>query len=80
MYSTRYKTIARRFVEEVANAQKTEMVDNYVSPDIVYHGTAEEVIGLEKFKQWVTEDLSAFTDMKITILDDFGEENKVAIR
>jgi predicted ester cyclase len=28
----------------------------------------------------VAEDLSAFPDMKVTILDDFGEENKVAIR
>ena len=30
----------------------------------------EEVSGIENFKQWVTEDLSAFPDMKITILDD----------
>jgi steroid delta-isomerase-like uncharacterized protein len=80
MSSTQYKTIARRFIEDVVNAQKTEMVKNYVAPDIVYHGMAEQVRGLEKFKQWVTEDLSAFTDMKITILDDFGEENKVVIR
>ena len=61
MSSAQYKTIARRFVEDVVNTQKTEMVKNYVAPDIVYHGTAEEVRGLEKFKQWVTEDLSAFT-------------------
>ena len=41
---------------------------------------AEEVNGLENFKQWVAEDLSAFPDMKVTILDDFGEGNKIAIR
>jgi predicted ester cyclase len=35
---------------------------------------------LEDFKQWVGEDLSAFLDMHVTILDDFGEQNKVAIR
>ncbi|HEX2557644.1 MAG TPA: ester cyclase, partial [Nitrososphaera sp.] len=29
---------------------------------------------------WVDEDLSAFPDMKVTILDDFGEQNKVAVR
>jgi steroid delta-isomerase-like uncharacterized protein len=28
----------------------------------------------------VDEDLSAFSDMRITILDEFGEQNKVAIR
>src|SRR5215203_3858514 len=80
MSNTQNKTIARRFVEEVINNRKTEMAKNFVTPDIIYHGTAEEVRGLEEFKQWVAEDLSAFPDMKVTILDDIGEENKIAIR
>ena len=81
MSSTQFKTIARRFIEDIVNAKKTDMVKNYVTPDIVYHGMAEEVRGLEKFKQWVAEDVSsAFPDMKVTILDEFGEENKIAIR
>ena len=42
--------------------------------------TKVKVRGIDNFKQWVTEDLSAFPDMKITVLDDFGEENKIAIR
>ena len=41
---------------------------------------AEEVRGLEEFKKWVSEDLSAFPDMKITILDNFGDQNKIALR
>jgi steroid delta-isomerase-like uncharacterized protein len=40
----------------------------------------EEVKGLEEFKKWVAEDLSAFPDMKTTILDDLGDQNKIAIR
>lgn len=40
----------------------------------------EEVRGLEEFKRWVAEDLSAFPDMKITIVDNFAEGNKVAVR
>ena len=80
MSNEQNKIIARRFVEEVINNRKTEMAKNFVTPDIIYHGTAEEVRGLEEFKRWVTEDLSAFPDMKVTILDDIGEENKIAIR
>jgi predicted ester cyclase len=80
MSDTQHKTIARRFVEEIFNERKTEMVKNFVTPDIIYHGMAEEVKSLEEFKKWLAEDLSAFPDMKITILDDFGEQNKVAIR
>lgn len=40
----------------------------------------EEIKGIEDFKKWVSEDLSAFPDMKVTILDDFGDENKMAVR
>jgi steroid delta-isomerase-like uncharacterized protein len=80
MSDTQYKTIARRFVEEIFNARKTEVAKNFVTPDIVYHGMGEEVSGLEDFKRWVAEDLSAFPDMKVTIQDEFGEQNKIAIR
>ena len=80
MSSTQYKTIARRFVEEIFNQRKTEVAKNFVTPDIIYHGMAEEVKGLEEFKKWVDEDLSAFPDMKVTVVDEFGEENKLAIR
>ena len=80
MSSTEYKTIARGFVDEIFNARKTEVAKNFVTPDIIYHGAGEEVRNLEEFKKWVAEDLSAFPDMKITIVEDFGEENKLAIR
>jgi len=80
MSNTQYSTIARSFVEEIFNARKTELAKNFVTPDIIYHGAAEEVRSLEEFKKWVSEDLSAFPDMKITVLDAFGEQNKIAIR
>jgi steroid delta-isomerase-like uncharacterized protein len=80
MSDTQYKTIARRFVGEIFNERKTDAAKNFVTPDIIYHGVGEEVRGLEEFKKWVAEDLSAFPDMKVTIVDDFGEQNKIAIR
>jgi steroid delta-isomerase-like uncharacterized protein len=80
MTDTQNKTLSRRFVEEIFNARKTENAKNFVTPNIIYHGMAEEVRGLEEFKRWVSEDLSAFPDMKITIVDELAEQNKVAIR
>ena len=80
MSNTQYGTIARRFVEEIFNARKTELAKDFVTPDIIYHGASEEVRSLEEFKKWVSEDLSAFPDMKVTVLDAFGEQNKIAIR
>jgi steroid delta-isomerase-like uncharacterized protein len=80
MSNTQSKTVARRFVEEIFNERKTEVAKNFVTPDIVYHGMAEEVRSLEEFKKWVAEDLSAFPDMKVTVIEEIGEGNKVALR
>jgi steroid delta-isomerase-like uncharacterized protein len=80
MFNTQYSTIVKSFVEEIFNARNTEAAKNFVTPDIVYHGMGEEVTGIEEFKKWVSEDLSAFPDMKVTILEDFGDQNKMAVR
>lgn len=80
MSNTQYSSIIRSFVEEIFNARNTDAAKNFVTPDIVYHGMGEEVRGIEEFKKWVSEDLSAFPDMKVTILDDFGDQNKMAVR
>ena len=80
MANTQYSKIVRSFVDEIFNARNTEGAKNFVTPDIVYHGMDEEIKGIEDFKKWVSEDLSAFPDMKVTILDDFGDENKMAVR
>lgn len=80
MSNTQYSTIVRSFVEEIFNARNTEAAKNFVTPDIVYHGMGEEVRGIEEFKKWVSEDLSAFPDMKVTILEHFGDQSKMAVR
>ena len=73
------KTIAQKFVQTIFNERKTDEAKNFVTPDIVYHGL-EEVKGLENFKQWIDGDLKAFPDMNITIVDSFGEQDKLAMR
>lgn len=73
------KTVARGFVQTIFNERKIDEAKNFVTPDITYHGV-EEVKGLENFKQWIDEDLKAFPDMNITIVDSFGEQDKLAMR
>lgn len=72
-------TVARKFVQELFNERKIDKAENFVTSDIVYHGL-EEIKGIENFKQWLGEDLKAFHDMNVTIVDAFGEENKVALK
>jgi len=73
------KTIAQKFVQTIFNERKTDEAKNFVTPDVVYHGL-EEVKGLENFKQWIDGDLKAFPDMNITVVDSFGEQDKLAVR
>jgi steroid delta-isomerase-like uncharacterized protein len=73
------KEIAEKFVQTIFNERKIDEAENFVTPDITYHGM-EEVKGLENFKQWIGEDLKAFPDMNITIVDSFGEQDKLAMR
>jgi predicted SnoaL-like aldol condensation-catalyzing enzyme len=73
------KTVAQKFVQTIFNERKIDEAQNFVTPDISYHGL-EEVKGLENFKQWIGEDLKAFPDMNITIVDSFGEQDKLAMR
>ena len=73
------KTVAQGFVQTIFNERKIDEAKNFVTPDITYHGV-EEVKGLENFKQWIGEDLKAFPDMNITIVDSFGEQDKLAMR
>jgi predicted ester cyclase len=73
------KAVAQKFVQTIFNERKIDEAKNFVTTDISYHGV-EEVKGLENFKQWVGEDLKAFPDMNITIVDSFGEQDKLAMR
>lgn len=79
MSDTRNKSIARQFIEEIFNQGKIDQAKNFVTNDVIYHG-AEEVRGIEDFKEWISEDRKAMPDMQVTILDDIEEQNKVALR
>ena len=67
MSNTQYTAIARGFVEEIFNARKTEVAENFVTPDIVYHGMSEEVRGIDEFKKWVSEELRPLTIKVVTL-------------
>ena len=35
--------------------------------------------GLEDFKEWIAEDRKALPDIEVTIVDDIGEQNNIAL-
>ena len=79
MSDSKNKSIARQFIEEIFNQGKIDQAKNFVTTDLLYHG-AEEIRGIEEFKEWISEDRKAMPDMQVTILDNIEEQNKVALR
>ncbi len=79
MSATQNKDTARKFVQEIFNQGNIDDAKNFVTQDLIYHGL-DNVRGLEDFKNWILEDRKAFPDMQITVVDDFGEQDKVAMR
>jgi len=75
------KSIVRRLYEEVWNMRRLEVIDELISPshalqiaDATYPGTG---IGPEAYARTVVEFVTAFPDMKFTVLDLIAENDKV---
>ena len=77
------KSIVRRIYEEVWNKRRLEVVDELISPSHAVHvqlmDHADPGIGPEAYARNVTQFLSAFPDMKFTILDMIAEDDKVVV-
>ena len=62
------KQIARDFIDEIFNKGNLENVNRFVTPDFIYHSAAEDLNGMEKFKEWVASDHITFHDIRFTHL------------
>ena len=73
------KKIARDFIDEILNKGDLENVNRFVTPDFKYHSAADDLNGMEKFKECVASDPITFHDIRYTFLDSIAENGKVAI-
>ncbi len=72
------KQVVRQFIDEIFNQVNVENIGKFVTPDLVYHATGEDISGIENFKKWVSSDHSIFPDIHFTIMDSIAEFGKVA--
>ena len=57
------------------------MADQIMTANFVWHGgSAGELRGLEAFKQMLPQFFNAFPDLRATVDDIFGEEDRVVAR
>ena len=74
------KALTRRLVEEVWNQEDLAAADELVDGSFVDNVTRPATpIGLDGYKQTVTMFRTAFPDLNLTIDDQIGEGDKVAV-
>jgi predicted SnoaL-like aldol condensation-catalyzing enzyme len=44
------KIIAEKFIDEIFNKVHLENIDRFLTPDFIYHGSGEDISGMENFK------------------------------
>jgi steroid delta-isomerase-like uncharacterized protein len=74
-----HKAIVRRYIEQVLNEQRHDLVEEFLAENIELHGSGIPP-GLEVVKQWFATFATAFPDGYTTIEDMVAEQDRVAAR
>lgn len=71
-----------RLPEEVFNQGELDLLDEILSPGVVWHGPYPEpdTVGIEAIRQIVRDFRAAFPDLRIAIQDLFAEGDKTVHR
>jgi steroid delta-isomerase-like uncharacterized protein len=73
------KAIVRRYLEQVLNERRHDLVEEFLAENIELHGSGLAP-GLEVVKQWYTMFAAAFPDGHYAIEDLVSEEDRVVAR
>jgi len=75
------KSVLRRFVNEVWNSGRLELIDMLVAPDYVSHVVHTPPIkNRDELKRWVADVRAAFPDVQFTIEDLLADDDKTIAR
>jgi len=73
------KAIVRRYVEQVLNEKRHDLLEEFLTENIELHGSGIAP-GLELVKQWFATFATAFPDGYTTIEDMVAEDDRVVAR
>ena len=76
------KAVVRRFIEEVLNGRRTELLDELCTPDhVLYHPALPKTVhGLEETRAATGNVLDSFSAATFTIVEMVADGEKVAVR
>ena len=73
------KAIIRRYMEEVWNQGKTEVISEFIAPKYVGHvpRTGGDIEGVAAFRDWLSSNRNAFPDIHFKIESQIAEKDMV---
>jgi steroid delta-isomerase-like uncharacterized protein len=74
------KEVVKRYWDGKWNERRPEILDELMTPDVVYHGTSMGMHGVEEYKQVYNMYRSALHETQITIEEIIAEGDKVMTR
>jgi len=73
------KRTARKFIDEGLNKHDLGIMDDFYAPDVTYHGPGgRELRGIDEMRTMVQGYLTAFPDLRMTVLHQIAEDDLVA--
>jgi steroid delta-isomerase-like uncharacterized protein len=79
MSSETNKAIIRRYLEQVFNERRYDLVEEFLVEGVEFHGTGIAP-GLAAAEKWVAMLIAAFPDQHMTIDDVIAEGDRVVVR
>jgi steroid delta-isomerase-like uncharacterized protein len=83
MRNERNVQLSRRWFAEVWNANRLEVVDEMLAPDVIIHGLGEDgsdLVGSHHFKTFQRNFAGAFPDLHIAVDGVMSEGDQTAVR
>ncbi|MEJ2710990.1 MAG: ester cyclase [Anaerolineales bacterium] len=74
------KAIVRRYIEQVLNNQRHDLIEEFLAETVEFHGPGGSFTGLAEVTKWLTSLATAFPDWHTTIDDTIAEGDKVVIQ
>jgi len=74
------KAIVRRYIEQVLNNQRLDLIDEFLVESVELHGVGPSIIGRTALVEFYTMFFAAFPDWHTTIDDIVAEGDRVVVR
>ena len=74
------KKLSKRLFEEVWNKGNLDIIEEFIASDYIIHMGSKDLIGVDRYKNFIRAYRRAFPDISYTVDDLIAEDDKVVER